>query len=93
MANQLGASDRQVEPYQMQAGSGVVASFLLDALDQAKGVLQCRPRASYEDVDFYLADVADSVVARFNDLTEAEKRQLWEALCVELLPYVPRDCQ
>ncbi|KVR45468.1 hypothetical protein WK16_08795 [Burkholderia ubonensis] len=93
MANKLGASDRQVEPYQLQAGSGVVAAFLQDALEQAKGVLQCRPRASYEDVEFYLGDVADSVVGRFNDLTEPEKHQLWEALCVELLPYVPRNCQ
>lgn len=92
MANAMGANDRHVGPYQLQAGSGVVAAFLGDALDQAKGELQRRPRASYEDVTFYLADVADSVIRRFNDLTETDKHQLWEALCMALQPYIEGTC-
>ena len=88
MANEMGTGDRQVELHQPQAESGMVAAVLGYAFDEAKRELQRRPRAADDDPAHYLTDVIDSVVRGYDDLTQPEKRQLWEALWTALLPYV-----
>ncbi|MCO1348062.1 AAA family ATPase (plasmid) [Burkholderia vietnamiensis] len=87
-AAEMGGGDRQVEPHHPQFESGVVVPMLGYVLDDAKHELQRRPRAADDDPAHYLADVIDSVIRGYDDFTQAEKRQLSEALWSELVPYV-----
>jgi hypothetical protein len=89
MVGETGVGDGQGDLHQPQAESGVVPAMLGYALDDAIREVQRRPRAEDDKVEFYLADVVESVIGGYNDqLTQPEKRQLSEALWNALLSHV-----